>query len=176
MSGCQSLSVFIFARAPGLAAALHHVRDLIVDLEERKRSARFAAAAQLFARAAQRGKIAASAAAVFEEHRLAHRQPHDVFHRVVDRLDETGAALRIFVLGRGALGLPGFAVVRSSCPTPASLPMPYLMKEADVEPNRAVERAILIGAEPGQLVVENFGRFSRLRNNRRRCPSRQSCA
>ena len=36
--------------APRFAAALHHVRDLVVDLEERKRPARFAAAAQFFPR------------------------------------------------------------------------------------------------------------------------------
>ena len=35
-------------RAARLAAGLHHVRDLIVDFEERKRPARLAAAAQLF--------------------------------------------------------------------------------------------------------------------------------
>ena len=38
-------------RAPRLAAALHDVRDLIVNLQERKRPARLAAAAQFFARA-----------------------------------------------------------------------------------------------------------------------------
>ena len=40
-------------RAPRFAAALHHVRDLVVDFEERKRAARLAAAAEFFARAAQ---------------------------------------------------------------------------------------------------------------------------
>ena len=39
-----------------LAAALHHVRDLIVNLQKRKRAARLAAAAQLLACAAQARK------------------------------------------------------------------------------------------------------------------------
>ncbi len=38
-------------RAPRLAAALHHVRDLVVDLQERERTARLPAAGELFARA-----------------------------------------------------------------------------------------------------------------------------
>ena len=33
------------------------------------------------------------------------------------------------------------------------------MIKADVEPDRRVERAVLIHAEPGQFVVENFRRF-----------------
>ena len=98
-------------RAPGFAAALHHVRDLIVNFQERKRPARFPAAAQFFPRAPQRRKIASGAAAVLEEHRLARREAHDVFHRVLDALDEAGAALRIFVLRRRALGLAGGAIV-----------------------------------------------------------------
>jgi hypothetical protein len=36
---------------------------------------------------------------------------HDAFHVVIDRLDEAGAALRIFVLGARALGLAGLAIV-----------------------------------------------------------------
>ena len=39
------------------------------------------------------------------------------------------------------------------------LPDAVLMIEADVEPNRAVECAVLIEAEPGQIVVENLRRF-----------------
>ncbi len=39
------------------------------------------------------------------------------------------------------------------------LPDTVLMVEADVEPNRAVERSVLIEAEPGQFVVENLGGF-----------------
>ena len=104
------------------------------------------------------GKIGAGAAAVFEEHRLAHRQPHDVFHRVVDRLNETGAALRIFVLRRGALGLSSLAIVEIIS-SPGVFPDAVLVIKPDVEPDRAVERAMLIHAEPGQFVVENFRRF-----------------
>ena len=47
---------------------------------------------------AERGQVGARAAAVLEQHRLAAGQLHDVFHGVVDRLDEAGAALRVFVL------------------------------------------------------------------------------
>ena len=34
-----------------------------------------------------------------------------------------------------------------------------LVIEPDVEPHRRVERAVLVHAEPGQLVVESLGRF-----------------
>ena len=49
---------------------------------------------------------------ILEQHRLAVGQAHDVFHVVVDRLNEAGAALRIFVLGGGAFGLAGLAIVK----------------------------------------------------------------
>src|SRR2546429_467228 len=86
------------------------------------------------------------------QHRLAVGQAHDVFHVVFDRLDEAGAALRIFVLGGGPFGFAGLAVV-----IPVAFGRSFadavLMIKADVEPDRRVERAVLVNAEPGQLIA-----------------------
>ena len=62
------------------------------------------------------------------------------------------------VLRRGALGLARLAIVEIIARA-CAFPYPVLVIEPDVEPNRAVEGAILIGAKPGQLVVEYFGCF-----------------
>jgi hypothetical protein len=76
-----------------------------------------------------------------------------MFHVVLDGLDEARAALRIFVLGFGALGLAGLAVVK-----PVALAGVFadavLVIQADVEPHRRIERAVLVQAQPGQLVVK----------------------
>ena len=141
-------------RAAGLAAGFHDIGHLVVNLQERQWTARAATAAEFFLAGANRGQVSAGAGAVFEEHRLAVGQPHDVFHVVLDRLDEAGAALRILVLRRSAFSLARLAVV---------IPVPFggvfadsiLMVEADVEPDRRVERSILIDAQPGQLVAKN---------------------
>ena len=145
-------------RAPGLAAGLHHVRHLVVHLQEGERAARDAAAAELLAGGAERGEIAAGARAVLEEHRLAGGQAHDVLHRVVDGLDEAGAPLRVFILGFRALGLAGAVVVKviSFASTLADM---VLVPEAHVEPDRRIERSMLVHAKPGQLVVESLRGF-----------------
>ena len=110
MSGCVVLERVHLRRAARLAAALHDVGDLVVDLEERERAARASAAAHLLARGADGGEIGAGPRAELEEHRLGAGEVHDRFHVVLDGLDEAGAALRIFVLRRRALGLAGRAV------------------------------------------------------------------
>ena len=56
-----------------------------------------AAAGELFAMRAERGEVRARARAELEEHGLAAGELHDVFHVVVDALDEAGRALRILV-------------------------------------------------------------------------------
>ena len=131
--------------APGFAAGLHDVGHLVVNLQKRQRPARTSAAAQFFPLRAQRRQIRAGAGAEFEQHRLAVRQPHDAFHVVVHRLDEAGAALRIFVLCMGALGLAGLAVVK-----PVALAGIFadavLVEKPDVEPDRRIEGAVLVHA------------------------------
>ena len=76
----------------------------------------------------------------------------------VDRLNEAGAALRIFVLGGRALRLARLAIVEIIS-LARVFPDPVLVMEPDVEPDRAVESAVLIGAEPGQFVVKNLRRL-----------------
>jgi hypothetical protein len=70
-------------------------------------------------------------------------------------LDKAGAPLRIFVLRRRALSLSGRAVVEIIS-RPAIPAHAVLVMQTDVEPDRRIERAMLVHAKPGQLVVENF--------------------
>src|SRR6267143_1963761 len=68
------------------------------------------------------------------------------------------AARRVFVLGAGAFGGAALAVIE---PVAAAgvLADAVLMIEADVEPNRRVEGAVLIQTEPGKLLVKHFAVF-----------------
>ena len=143
-------------RAARLAAGLYDIGHLVVDLEEGERAARASAAAELLARGAEGGEIAARAAAVLEEHGLGHGEAHDVLHVVVDRLNEAGAALRVFVLGPGALGFAGARIVEVVA-LPSAGAHAVLVPEADVEPHGRVEGAVLIHAQPREFVVESFG-------------------
>ena len=98
----QNVGVPIFEglhlRGPaGFAARLDHGRDLIVNPHEGQRPRRDAAAREFFAGASDGGKVGARAGAIFEEHRFAGGEPHDVFHVVLDGLNEARGALRIFV-------------------------------------------------------------------------------
>src|SRR5207248_1432339 len=79
--------------ATGFAAGFDDVGDLIVNLEKRHGAAGASSAAEFFFAGANGTQISASARAVFEEHRLAVSQAHDVFHVVLDGLNEAGAAL-----------------------------------------------------------------------------------
>ena len=79
----------------------------------------------------------------------------------VHALDEAGAALRILVLRRRALRPAEFAIV-IIIPEPAVPADAVLMVQADVEPDRRIESAMLVHAKPGQLVVKCF-RFVRIR-------------
>ena len=145
-------------RAARLAAGFHDVRDLVVHFQERKRPARASAAAELLLRAAQRRKIGPGAAAKFEQHRLRMREVHDGLHRVLDALDEARAALRVFVLRRGALRDLGLAV-DEIIPLPAPGTGAILLVEPAVEPHRRIERAKLVHAQPGEFVVEGVRRI-----------------
>ena len=82
----------------------------------------------------------------------------DRLHVIVDRLNEAGAALRKFVLRRGALRLAkrlGVMPVafgrRAACAV--------LVVQTNVEPDRRVERGVLVQAQPGEFLVKNFPVF-----------------
>src|SRR5439155_21497521 len=105
--------------------------------QERERTAPRSAAAQLFPGRPYRRKIGPGSAAVLKKHRLAHGQSHDVFHRVVHVLNETGAALRILVLRPRALGLSGLAIVKIISRARV-LAHAVLMIQTGVEPNRLI--------------------------------------
>src|SRR4029077_16961258 len=77
-----------FGRAPGLAAGLHDVGDLIVDLEKAEGTTRTPATAEVLLAAADGAYVGAGAGAVFEEHGLGVGEAHDVFHVVLDGLNE----------------------------------------------------------------------------------------
>src|SRR5206468_3098510 len=83
-----------------------------INLQERQRTAGAPAAAELFFAGTDGRQVGAGAGAKFEKHGLAVGQVHDRLHVVLDRLDETGATLWVFILGPGALGLAGLAVVK----------------------------------------------------------------
>ena len=136
---------------PRLAPALHHRGDLVVDPHERQRARGLATPRELLALAPQRGEVGAGARAELEEHRLAPRELHDVFHRVLDALDEAGAALRILV---GVVGHHHVAGGLVPAPVARGALHAVLVVQADVEPDRRIERAVLVDAEPGQVAVE----------------------
>ena len=100
-----------FGGAPSLATRLHDVGHLVINLEERKRSAWASAAAEFFATGADGGQVGASARSVFEKHRLAVSQLHDALHVIVHGLNEAGAALGILVLSAGAFDRTGLRVI-----------------------------------------------------------------
>ena len=93
------------------AAGLHDVSHLVVDAEERHRAAGRAAAADGLALRADGREIGAGAGAKLKQHPLAVSELQDGLHVVVDRLDETGTALRKLVLRRGAFRLAKRLVV-----------------------------------------------------------------
>ena len=82
-------------------------------------------------------------------------QAHDALHVVIHRLDETGAALRIFILRAGALGLVRLAIVKPIA-APGIFPDAILMIQSHVEPDGRIEGAILVHTQPGQIIAEYF--------------------
>ena len=111
--------------------------------------------------------------AELEQHGLAAGELHDVFHVVVDALDEAGRALRILVR---VLRLHDVCASRRSqrqlhCGAGDAV----LVIQADVEPDGRVERAVLMQAEPGQLAIEALAVVGAWRSSRLRGPSRRSC-
>jgi len=145
-------------RAPGFAAGLHHVRHLVVDFKKTQRPARFAAAAEFLLARPDGGQIGAGAGTVLEEHGLAVGQLHDALHVVVDTLDEAGAGLGVFVL-RGGPVRPLLGPVVVPVAASRSGAHAVLVVEPHVEPHGRIERATLVEAQPGQLVIEHLAVF-----------------
>ena len=141
--------------ASGLAARLDDRGDGVIHPHEADRPRRLAAAGELLLAGAERGEVGAGARAELEEHRLAGRQPHDAFHVVADALDEAGRGLRVLVGARR----PRVTVAGLLVPSPVvgRAVDPVAVEQPDVEPDRRVERAVLVQAEGRQLVVEPLG-------------------
>ena len=149
--GMPALERLHLGRAAGLAARLDDAGDRVVDPHEADRAGRFAAAGEFLLAGAESGKIGASSRAKLEQHGLAMGQVHDAFHVVVDTLDEAGRRLgRLVGAGgpsdRTRLFIPPPVVGRSGNSITVVKP--------DVEPDRGIERAVLIDAQGCQLVVE----------------------
>ena len=144
---------------PRLTAALHHCGHLVVHPHERQRTRGLAAAGQLFTLASQGRKIRSRAGTKLEEHGLAAGEVHDVLHVVLHALNEAGAPLRVFVgvvrHHHVALGMVPAPVARRSLDA-------VLVVEADVEPDRRVERTVLVDAEPREVAVEVLAVLLRL--------------
>ena len=143
----------------GLAAALHHRRHLVVDPHEGERAGGLAAAGELLPLAAKRGEVGAGAGAELEEHGLAPRELHDVFHVVLDALDEAGTALGIFV---GVVGYHDIALGLIPAPVARGALHAVLVEQTDVEPDGRIERTVLVHAEPGEIAVEVLAVLPRL--------------
>src|SRR4029079_8449693 len=71
-------------------------------------------------------------------------------------LYEAGAALRVFVLRSGAFRFARLAIVKIISRTRAFADG-VLMIQPYVEPNRRIEGAVLVQAQPGKLVIKSFG-------------------
>ena len=156
--GMPVLDRLHLGRAAGLAAALHDRGNLVVDAHEGKRPRRPAAAGKFLAMRSQRAQIGAGARTELEEHCLATGELHDVFHVVLDALNETGRGLGIFV---GVLRLHDLVLRGIPVPIAHRALDAVLMEQADVEPNRRVERGVLMNAQPRQIAVEILGVGSR---------------
>src|SRR4029077_20103424 len=85
-------------------------------------------------------------------------QAHDVLHCVTYVLDEAGAALRVFILRSRAFRFARLAIVKI-IPRTRAFADAVLMIQPYVEPNRRIERTVLVQAQPGQLVIESFRSF-----------------
>ena len=138
-----------------LAAGTNHIGHLVINPEERHRATRDSTATDCLALGPDRRQVGAGAGAKLEEHPLTVRQLEDRLQVVINRLDETGAALRVLVLRRGALCMTNRIIV-----IPVALRRviahAILVMQPDVEPYRRVEGTILVQAEPRQLLVKNL--------------------
>ena len=78
-------------------------------------------------------------------------QPHDAFHVVVDALDEAGRRLRRLVSAGGPDDGAGLFIPPPVVGWPGD---PVTVIQPDVEPDRRIERAVLVHAQGRQLIVE----------------------
>ena len=157
--GVRDLERLHLGGAARLAAALHDRGHLVVNTHEGQGAGGLAAAGELLALAAEGGEIGAGAGAKLEEHRLAPRELHDVFHVVLNALNEAGAPLRILV---GVVGHDDVALRFVPAPVAGGALDAVLVVEADVEPHRRVEGPVLVDAQPGEIAVEVFPILARL--------------
>ena len=113
---------------------------------------RLAAAGELLAVRAERREVGARAGAELEEHGLAAGQLHDVFHVVLDALDEAGRALRDTRTGSRAGRR--LRVSASQCQLHFAPVTPYWWYRPTLNQTGELNDAVLMQAEPGQLAVE----------------------
>ncbi len=102
----------------------------------------------------QRTQIGAGARTELEQHGLAAGELHDVFHVVLDALNETGRGLGILV---GVLRLDDLLLLGIPVPVAHGALDAVLMEQAHVEPDRRIERGVLMNAQPRQVAVEILG-------------------
>ena len=108
-----------------------------------------------FHAAADGGEVGAGARTPLEEHALGLGEGEDGVERILDGVDEAGAALGLGVAGGG---VDDFAL--------RAIPMPVLgvgvgleAVAADVEPDGGVEGDLLVEQQVGELGVEGGGVF-----------------
>ena len=125
-SGWSTSSTTIFAARRVLPPDLIVPADASAPRMKQTGPGRVAALRELLLRGAQPREVDAGARAAAEDDALAADPVEDRLHRVLDREDEAGRALR-------------------------------LLLEADVEPDRRVERGVLVDQDRLQLGLEGVG-------------------
>src|SRR5690606_38053087 len=145
--------------AARLAARLDRAARGILHAHKADRAGGLAAAGELLLRGAQLGPICAHARAELEQAgALAHELP-DVVDRIVDGDDEARGGLRMLVGIDGDDLLP--LLIPSEDGLAARVADAVLVVQAHIEPDGTVEGAVLMQAEPGQLVVEALAVLAR---------------
>jgi hypothetical protein len=142
--------------AAGLAAAFHDVGDLVVDLEEGERAAG-RPPPLIFSRVERMVERSEPV----PEPNLKSIASERARSMIDSMLSSTAWMKQALPWGYsywvgGALGLAGLAVEEVVAPAALAADA-VLVVEADVEPDGRVEGAVLVDAEPGQVVVEDLG-------------------
>ena len=102
--------------------------------------------------AANGAQVGAGARSVFEQHGFGVGQAHDIFHGIVHGLDKAGCSLWVTV---GVMGNDHFSffIVPHVAGTCAGGVTVHLGK-THVEPDRAVECAVLVDAGEREVIIE----------------------